>query len=372
MAKICIGITGENGFLGTHLRNHLKFRYKDFNHIPFERNYFDNQDQLDGFVSKCDIIVHLAGLNRNSSPSKIYSTNLHISHQLANALLLNEFKGQLIFSSSLHENQNTPYGKSKKESHQLFIDAAEKGNFSFVGLVMPNIYGPFCKPNYNSFITTFCHNLVNNKQSQINDNPVSLIFVDSVVDIIVEQFNQKGVQSISVPPFIKTTVREVWELLKTFKKNYFDRGEIPNLNNEFELSLFNTFRATINPKLFFPKNYKTHKDERGYFTELIRESCGGQVSFSVTKPKVSRGDHFHIRKIERFSVINGEAELVLRKVGTSDIVMFKLSGKKPAYVDIPIWYTHRITNIGNEDLITVFWINEHYDEQNADVYIEKV
>ena len=97
MAKICIGITGENGFLGTHLRNHLKFRYKDFNHIPFERNYFDNQDQLDGFVSKCDIIVHLAGLNRNSSPSKIYSTNLHISHQLANALLLNEFKGQLIF-----------------------------------------------------------------------------------------------------------------------------------------------------------------------------------------------------------------------------------------------------------------------------------
>ena len=237
---------------------------------------------------------------------------------------------------------------------------------------MPNIYGPFCKPNYNSFITTFCHNLINSKQSQINDNPVSLIFVDSVVDIIVEQFNQKGIQSILVPPFIKTTVTEVWELLCKFKASYFDFGEIPELNSEFELSLFNTFRSVINPQAFFPREYIKHEDNRGYFTEIIRESCGGQVSFSVTKPGITRGNHFHTRKIERFSVIQGEAEIAIRKIGTSEIVKFKLTGEKPEYIDIPIWYTHKITNIRNEDLVTIFWINEHYNEDKTDVYEEKV
>ena len=153
---------------------------------------------------------------------------------------------------------------------------------------------------------------------------------------------------------------------------YLKNGTIPKFTNDIDFNLFNTFRSYINLKTFFPVRYKNNIDERGHFVEIIRLKSGGQISFSYTKPNVVRGNHYHTRKIERFSVIKGEALIRLRKVETNEILEYNLSGKDPSYVDMPIWYTHNIKNIGDDELYTVFWINEFYDPKNPDTYFENV
>ena len=372
MAKINIGITGHNGFLGTHLKNQLNFKYDTYQIIPFERSYFETPNKLQQFVRQCDIIIHLAGLNRHHSSEVIYDTNLALSLKLNEALVATAFDGQLIFASSLHETQNTPYGRSKKEANRIFANTAEKANYSYTGLIIPNIFGPFGKPYYNSFITTFCDCLIQNKAPAIQDNFVDLIYVDAVIETIIHAFGVEGIQIKKIPHEISISVKEVWDLLYNYKQTYYEKGEVPNLSHGFELSLFNTFRSAIVLDFYFPRPYKTHSDDRGYFVELIREISGGQTSFSVTRPGVTRGNHFHTRKVERFSVLQGEAEICIRKIGNDEVKKFYLNGDCPAYVDMPIWHTHNITNIGNVDLITVFWINEPYNSEDADTYMEKV
>ena len=144
------------------------------------------------------------------------------------------------------------------------------------------------------------------------------------------------------------------------------------IKNKFEINLFNTFRSYFDLSNHFPIKYKNKIDDRGNFVEIIRLGTGGQVSFSTTKKGITRGNHFHTRKIERFSVIKGDALIKLRKIGTNDTFKYFLSGDDPAYVDIPIWHTHNIKNIGEEELYTMFWINEFYDENDSDTYFENV
>ena len=372
MAKIKVGITGHNGFLGTHLKNQLNFKYDSYQIIPFERSYFDAPNQLQQFARQCDIIIHLAGLNRHHSQEVIYNTNLALSQKLADALVAAAFDGQLIFASSLHQAQNTPYGRSKKESNDIFVHTAEKLHFSYTGLIIPNIFGPFGQPHYNSFIATFCHCLIQNKSPAIQDNVIDLIYVDAVIETIILALGVDGIRINKIPHQISISVKEVWNLLIYHKQIYFEKGVIPDLKNSFELSLFNTFLSAIVEGPYYPRPYKVHSDVRGIFVELIREFNGGQTSFSITRPGVTRGNHFHTRKIERFSVIQGEAEVNIRKIGSQDVKKFYLKGDCPAYIDIPIWYTHNITNIGHDDLITVFWINEPYNSEDTDTYVEIV
>jgi UDP-2-acetamido-2,6-beta-L-arabino-hexul-4-ose reductase len=161
-------------------------------------------------------------------------------------------------------------------------------------------------------------------------------------------------------------------LLDKYATEYFKNGIIPALNTSFERNLFNTFRSYIDIATHNPVKFVQHTDVRGAFVEVIRLNVGGQVSFSTTLPGITRGNHYHTRKIERFAVIKGNALIQLRKVGTDDILSFFLSGDEPAYVDMPIWYTHNIKNIGEEELLTNFWINEFYDQSDADTYFEEV
>ena len=372
MSKIRVGITGQNGFLGTHLKNQLIFKYNTFEIIPFESFYFDSPDLLNQFVLKCDIIVHLAGINRHKSPEKIYKINVELSQKLSDVLTRSSFKGQLIFATSLHENQDTPYGISKKESNKILAGSAEKADFSYLGLIIPNIFGPFGKPNYNSFIATFCESIIKNETPKIIDNIVNLVYVDKVVEDIINFFGKDGISINTIKHQASVSVMEIWKLLKHYKNTYYEKGDIPNLPNDFEISLFNTFRSVIDIESYFPRIYKKHVDNRGHFVELIREASGGQTSYSTAKPGVTRGNHFHTRKIERFSVIKGKSEISLRRVGCNKIKKFYLDGDSPAYLDIPIWYTHSITNIGCDDLISVFWINEPYNLEDTDTYTENV
>jgi UDP-2-acetamido-2,6-beta-L-arabino-hexul-4-ose reductase len=318
--------------------------------------------------------VHLAAMNRHNDPDVIYNTNIELVQKLISSLLRTNSKPHILFSSSSQEEKNNLYGKSKKEGRILFEKWAINNNGTFTGLIIPNVFGPFGHPYYNSVIATFSHQISNNDTPKIDiDSELNLIYVGELVEEIIKKIKEKNNLSFfPVPSSSTAKVSKILNLLKKYKAVYQDKGEIPVITNTFELNLFNTYRCYMNITDFFPKKFTQHKDERGSFVELVRLGVGGQVSFSTTLPGVTRGNHFHTRKIERFAVIKGKALIQLRRIGTEKVISFYLDGSEPAYVDMPIWYTHNIKNIGDEVLYTNFWINEPYNSDNPDTYFEDV
>lgn len=371
---INIGITGSKGFIGTHLSNTLGLFKEKFNLIDFERAYFEDNLDLDNFVSKCDVIIHLAALNRHKSPYVIYNTNIKLASLLIESLVRTKSTPHIILSSSSQEQKDNLYGKSKKMVRSMFEDWAKNENATFTGLVIPNVFGPFGKPYYNSVVATFCHQLSNKETPKIKvDAELKLVYIDELVNCIVDCIDKKNNQhEYIVKPSSIIKVSEILDLLQNFKNIYLCNGEIPTLKNTFELNLFNTFRCFIDSKNYFPRKLTANIDKRGSFVELVRLGIGGQISFSTTAPGVTRGNHFHTRKIERFIVIKGKALIQLRRIGSSDILNFYLDGNEPSYVDMPIWYTHNIKNIGDDILYTNFWINETFNTEDTDTFFEKV
>jgi UDP-2-acetamido-2,6-beta-L-arabino-hexul-4-ose reductase len=370
---IKVGVTGSNGFIGWHMCRTLELDTNNFELIEFKRNWFDENTNLDSFVSKCDIIVHLAGLNRHSEETVIYETNVGLAVKLVDSFNRTGFKGQVIFSSSIQEERNNTFGNSKKVARELFANWAGHSNANFHGVIIPNVFGAFGVPFYNSVISTFCHQLVNGKSPNIEtDAALNLIYINELVKKLIDLFNTETNENVLIAHTDTYKVSEILELLIRFKEKYFDNGQIPSFNNQFEINLFNTLRSYFNLNTHYPIKYKNNIDERGNFVEIIRLETGGQVSFSTTKKDITRGNHFHTRKIERFSVIKGKALIQLRKIGTTQVFDYYLSGENPAYVDMPIWHTHNIKNIGEEELYTMFWINEFYDANDPDTYFEKV
>lgn len=371
---IKIGITGQAGFVGTHLYNTLGLFPEEFERVAFHRSFFENETDLETFVSKCDVVVHLAAMNRHHEPQVIYDTNIALVQKLISALTKTKSKAHVLFSSSTQEEKDNLYGKSKKEGRELMVDWAKNSGGKFTGMIIPNVFGPFGHPNYNSVVATFCHKLSHNETPKIEiDGEVKLIYVGELVtEIIKEIRSESGKEEVLVAHTSVSKVSKMLSLLENFKAQYQDKGEIPAIDSIFELNLFNTFRCYMDIATHFPVKYTQHTDPRGSFVEVIRLGVGGQVSFSTTVPGITRGNHYHTRKIERFAVIKGKALIQLRRIGTDEVLDFYLDGNEPAYVDMPIWYTHNIKNIGNEILYTNFWINEFYDPNDADTYFEEV
>lgn len=369
-----IGITGQNGFLGSHLYNTLGLYPEEFQRVDFQKEYFEDDSKLDEFVANCDVIVHLAAMNRHESEQVIYDTNVKLAQKLAAALTRTQSKAHVLISSSTQEDRNNLYGNSKKEGRLLLANWAKKNGGKFTGLIIPNVFGAFGKPFYNSFIATFCYQLTHNETPTIaNDGDVHLIYVQDLVMVILDHIrNSTSNEAYSVPPTATKKVSEVLALLLDYKTKYFEGGEIPALKDRFEHHLFNTFRTYIDHKTYFPVKFTQHTDPRGAFVEVIRLGIGGQCSFSTTVPGITRGNHFHTRKIERFAVIKGKALIQLRKIDTDEVLDFYLDGTEPAYVDMPIWYTHNIKNIGTEDLYTLFWIDEPFNPEDSDTYFVEV
>ena len=368
-----IGITGQNGFIGYHLTQTIKYKYTDYTIVPFQKFFFEKENLLKEFVSTCDIIVHLAGINRANSDQEVYDGNMRITNSLKKALVGARFQGQLLFASSSKENGDSIYGKAKKESRLLLEDTINSLGGKFTGLIIPNVFGPFCKPNYNSFVATFCSNIINKEVPEvIQDANVSLLYVGNLANQIVGAIVKPKESILAIQPDIEIKVTEVLSLLNSYKVSYINNNTIPSLKNTFELEMFNTFRSYKSLKEIFPSFLLNNIDERGSFSELIRANTGGQFSYSTTLPRFTRGNHFHTRKIERFIVIGGKAKISLRKIGSKEVHEFLLDGENPSYVDMPIWYTHKITNIGTTPLITAFWVNEAYDPENTDTYFENV
>lgn len=369
-----IGITGQKGFVGTHLFNTIGLQTEKFERIPFEKSFFKDEQQLDSFVSQCDVIVHLAAMNRHDDQQVIYNTNIDLAKKLVASLQRTNSKAHVLISSSSQEERDNLYGKSKKEGRETIATWAKETNATFTGMIIPNVFGPFGKPFYNSVVATFCHQVANGEIPTIDvDGDVKLIYVGELVSEIIKAIeNKKNEAQLYVGHTNEIKVSEILALLNGYKSGYQDKGEIPAINNTFELNLFNTFRCYINIKEQFPVKFVQHTDPRGSFVEVIRLGVGGQVSFSTTVPGITRGNHYHTRKIERFAVIKGKALIQLRKIGTDEVLDFYLDGEEPSYVDMPIWYTHNIKNIGEDVLYTNFWINEFYNPDDADTFFEEV
>ena len=371
---IRVGITGIKGFIGYHLYQTLALNKQEFTFIEFDRSFFDDNRRLDEFVSSCDVIVNLAALNRHNDPEFIYETNISLVKNLIASLKRTASKAHVIISSSTQEELDNLYGKSKKEGRLLLSEWANQSGGSLSGLVIPNVYGPFGHPFYNSVIATFCYQISKGETPKIViDGVLKLIYISDLVDKIIHVIcSNDNTHELIIPHTAEAKVSEVLYLLQYFRKSYQDDGEIPVIGNDFHFKLFNTYRCYMDITNYFPRKFVKHTDYRGEFVEIARQGIPGQTSFSITLPGITRGNHYHTRKIERFAVIKGKALIQLRRIGTEDIHEFYLDGDFPAYVDMPIWYTHNIKNIGNDNLYTIFWINESFNANNPDTYFEIV
>lgn len=374
MRNITIGITGQNGFIGYHLYQTIKLRNDKFSLVDFDRKFFESEIALDEFVSKCDVVVHLAALNRHNDPNIIYEMNTGLVKKLVESLERTNSQAHVIISSSTQEERDNLYGKSKKEGRLLLSEWAKRSKGRFTGLIIPNVFGPFGQPNYNSVVATFCHQVARDETPRIDvDGELKLIYVGDLVEEIIRLIQEEDENHELLIPYSSTIkVSEILTLLLRYRQVYQENGEFPSINNEFEHKLFNTYRCYMDIPNYFPKKFIQHTDNRGAFVEIARNGIPGQTSFSTTVPGITRGNHFHTRKIERFAVIKGKALIQLRRVGTEEVYDFYLEGNQPAYVDMPIWYTHNIKNIGEELLYTVFWINEPYDAKDPDTWFEVV
>lgn len=371
-----IGITGQSGFIGTHLFNKLSLEKDKYELIPFLDAFFDDEETLIKFVFRCEVIVHLAAVNRHHNQNEIYNTNLILIEKLITALKKNKSKAHIIFASSIQEELENAYGHSKKAGRERLSVWARENKSGFTGLVIPNVFGPFGKPFFNSVISTFSYQLCADETPKIEiDVDLRLIYIGELIAEI-EKIIKNSDSIITDKHIVQHTsiirVSDLLDKLNSYKSLYFDQGFIPDLSNIFEINLFNTFRSYINLDKHYPFKYKVNKDDRGIFVELLKQKTGGQISYSTTKPGITRGNHFHIRKIERFAVIKGEARIKIRKINTKEIIEFNLTGDVPSFVDMPIFYTHNITNIGNSELITLFWINEFYNPDEPDTFYEEV
>jgi UDP-2-acetamido-2,6-beta-L-arabino-hexul-4-ose reductase len=363
-----LGITGANGFMALHLRALCASR-GDFQVELADRQTFSDPSRLSAFVRACDVVVHLAGLNR--SPELVLEeTNVQLVESLLEASQRANHFPHFIFASSTHIERETAYGRSKKKGAELFAKHAAKFGCPFSNIIFPNIFGEYGRPFYNSVVATFCHQLATGENPKIeSDGLLHLLHVQDAVGLLYETALGKRAKHLS-PPGVPMRVRELLDRLKTISELY-SKDQFGDLSDPLTLNLFNTYRSYLFPS-FYPKKLSVHADPRGNLVETIKSASGGQAFVSTSHPGIIRGNHFHLRKVERFVVLRGTALVKLRRLFSNDVISLCLEGDKPAFLDIPTLYSHSIENVGKEELLTLFWANEVFDPRKPDTFAEQV
>lgn len=372
MTQRKIGITGMSGFVGTHLRDRLK-REEDIKVLRFEDNYYQNPDSFIAFAKQADVIVHLAGVNRDE-PEVVYQKNIELMEKLLEYTDAAGNKPYILFSSSTQIERDNEYGRAKKRAMELLEAWTKQNEASAVSMVLPNVFGDGGRPFYNSVVATFCHQVTHGEDPTIiKDGQMTMIYINDLIEDIVSLINNpaNGYCVEYIKPRADVKVSEALALLNKYKDAYYGSGMVPAVGSGFQRDLYNTF-ITYMDAADWERNLKLNTDDRGSFVEVFKLENGGQVSFSTTKPGITRGNHYHIRKNEKFCVVSGQASIKLRRIGTDNVIEYNVSGEKPSWVEMPIYYTHNITNIGDTELVTLFWINEHFDPDDPDTFFEKV
>lgn len=378
-------VTGAKGFVGKNLVAQLnnikdgKVRcYGDLKlDAVYEYDIDSTIEELDAFCKDCDFVFNLAGVNRPQNQEEFMQGNFGFASTLLDTLKKHGNKCPVMISSSTQAALDNPYGESKRAGEQLMFSYAEETGAKVLVYRFPNLFGKWCRPNYNSAVATFCNNIANDLPIQVNDPKVvlNLVYIDDLVDEMIAALKgeeHRKEQFCEVPIVHSVALGEIVEMLYKFKEQPQSLivPEIPN--NSFIKKLYSTFLSYFpKEKVAFP--LKMNIDDRGSFTELLKSKNVGQVSINISKPGITKGQHWHNSKWEFFIVVAGHGLIQERKIGTDEVIEFEVSGDKIEAVHMLPGYTHNIINLSQtENLVTVMWANESFDANKPDTFFEVV
>ena len=362
-----IAVTGGYGMLGWHMRCRLT-SMRDVTTIPVGRGAFHDASTLAKALQNADVIVHFAGMNRGSD-AEIEATNVGLAEMLVQAIEPRHIPPTLIFSSSIHIDGETVYGRSKRKAGEVLAAWARRRGGRFVNLILPHVFGENARPFYNSVVATFCHQIAHDEIPQLQqDTELRLLHAQDVADRVVELIGSETAGDVR-PAGQPIAVSELLARLIRLANEYYD-GIVPT-SRGLDLALFNTYRSYLYPDQY-PVDVVVKSDDRGRLFEALKSNGGGQVFISDTRPGVTRGNHYHRRKVERFFVLEGEAEIRIRRLFDEHVTSFTVDGRRPQYIDMPTLHTHSITNTGRGTLVTLFWANEIFDPRQPDTESEQV
>ena len=365
-------VTGANGFIGKNLIAELGNRgYSEVYAVDIDTT----ADQLSTYCKDCEFVFHLAGVNRPQNEEEFMEGNFGFTSTLLDSLKESNNKAPVLITSSIQAQLDNPYGKSKKAGEDLLFEYSQSTGAKVYVYRLTNVFGKWSRPNYNSAVATFCNNIAAGLPIKVNDPSVmmKLVYIDDVVDEFISAMNGKAniVGGFGTVPVEHTVeLGRIAELIYSFKDQR-ENFTVPDFSNEFEKKLYSTYLSFL-PKDSFAYSLNVNSDSRGSFTEFIRTTDRGQVSINVAKPGITKGNHWHHTKNEKFLVVSGEADICFRKVGETEVITYHVTGDDMKVVDIPCGYVHNIKNVGTEDLVTVMWANEAFNKERPDTYFEIV
>lgn len=370
--SINILITGANGFIGKNLKYELLNRgYKNIN----EFNRDTENKLLEEYVLNAQFIFHLAGVNRPKDESDFVEVNYGLTEQILEILKKNSKATDILFTSSTQAENDNPYGRSKKAAEDVIFDYSSKTNAKVFVFRLSNTFGKWSKPNYNSVVATYCHNISRDMDIVVND-PTALLRL-SYIDDVIDDFINAMEKRLSTTSRLMTSsiIHEITlgDLAITIKSFYESRInlKVPILTDVLIKKLYSTYLSFL-PDDSFGYNLKMNIDNRGSFTEFMKFEGLGQVSVNISKPGITKGNHWHHTKNEKFLVVSGHGVIRFRKIGSTDVIEYKVGSESLKVIDIPVGYTHNIENLGQSDMVTLMWANEEFDPNKPDTYFQEV
>ncbi len=365
-------ITGAGGFIGQNLIAELNTS-KDYEILEYSKA--SSLRELDAFCQEAEFVFHLAGVNRPEDPSEYMDGNFGFTSKLLELLKIHENKCPVMIASSVQASLDNPYGLSKKAGEDVVFDYSRETGAKVLVYRFPNVFGKWCRPNYNSAVATFCHNMTHDLPIKVNDPSVimKLVYIDDVVFELKNALkgNENQIGAFCEVPIIHTvSLGDIVSKLEGFKMSR-DNRSIPDMTDAFTKKLYSTFLSYL-PSDQFNYPLKMNVDPRGSFTEFIKTPDRGQVSVNISKPGITKGNHWHHTKNEKFLVVSGSGVIRFRRIDSNYILEYFVSGDKLEVVDIPPGYTHNIENLGNADMVTIMWANEAFDPDRPDTYFLEV
>jgi UDP-2-acetamido-2,6-beta-L-arabino-hexul-4-ose reductase len=365
-------ITGAKGFIGLNLVAELKNQgFTDLLQYDID----SEPELLNEYARDCGFVYHLAGVNRPENPDDFMAGNFGFTDQLLNALKKYNNKAPVLITSSIQAQLDNPYGKSKKAGEELLKQYSIESGAPVHIYRLPNVFGKWSRPNYNSAVATFCYNIANNIPILLNDPNVqmNLVYIDDVVKSFIGKLTNGKKEELEfgqVSPVYQIKLGEIATLISSFHESR-NNLQIPDMGDVFTKKLYSTYLSFL-PTDKFSYLLKMNTDERGSFTEFLKTKERGQVSINISKPGITKGNHWHNTKNEKFLVVGGKGIIRFRRFDTSEIIEYHVSGNQLEVVDIPVGYSHNIENLGETDMVTVMWVNEIFDKNTPDTYFEKV